>query len=663
MKRLCSELPFLLLPTIYLSGLIICDVQNWGSGLYGEFIKFFTRAQNFYWVDGLYPFGYPLFLRGLFFFTKDYLLAAKILSLVSSFMILYCVAKITAVLFTNRAGILSQLVLFVSPVFFKYSFLEGTDIPSVALFFISLWFVLKEGDERGSKNLVLSGLFMGFAYLIRYTNMLFAILIVLWLMFSGRNMKSNLRQTVVFLSCFLLGSSPQLIASVIKTGNPFYNTQIQNIYFGVYGQKDWISHFGSYNGTLIQLLKEDFPGFIRHTIHELWQGIKILNRLLVPAFFGFLLFFFKMDIEIQVKKKAILIFVFSICFLMGISTSFVADRLLLPMYPLLCIPVAFFLDIGLGHLDLILKKFLKTNRLNYICLLFSGVVVLIYMQKVIKFDVPSVHLNREISDVLLNNGMESTQDVLCSSSGFHYSGNLERYSNFWWGKHIFKKDISFKEFENVVLTERYQFVIFEENEGLSHLPNLEILFMEDRLPDWWKLIFKRFQRIRVVAYKIDYGIWQDGLPTSVDEETYSFYLMMFKTMPSKIKYDLIRGLEFFWNGSATSYLISLSEGTYEFFITAKGTPALGENAMMMIDILKVFNMGETSVFVQEFEVTEKFEEHDLEPIDLEEGNYRVKVSFLNDLTVKKEEIQEDRNLFIKDIILNKAEFPSSSGRR
>jgi len=142
-------------------------------------------------------------------------------------------------------------------------------------------------------------------------------------------------------------------------------------------------------------------------------------------------------------------------------------------------------------------------------------------------------------------------------------------------------------------------------------------------------------------------------PVPIDKQTYNFNLRGFKTTPPTIKYKPNQSLGFYWNGKAISYLISLSKETYRFFINAMGTPALGVKPIMRVDLLKVVGEKETSVFMREFKVTDKFKTYALGAINLEEGNYRIEISFINDLCAEKDDMRQDRNLFVKDVVLKR----------
>jgi hypothetical protein len=84
-----------------------------------------------------------------------------------------------------------------------------------------------------------------------------------------------------------------------------------------------------------------------------------------------------------------------------------------------------------------------------------------------------------------------------------------------------------------------------------------------------------------------------------------------------------------------------------------GTPALGVKPIMRVDLLKVVGEKETSVFMREFKVTDKFKTYALGAINLEEGNYRIEISFINDLCAEKDDMRQDRNLFVKDVVLKR----------
>ena len=497
-----KEAWFLFLPTIFIAGVIVFDFQNYGSTLYAEYIKQVSRAHNFYWVDNYYPLGYPVLLKGLFFILKDYLLAGKILSAISSFIVVYCAGKIAGAIYTNRAGFISQLILLSSPFFFGLSATEGTDMPAVAPCFISLYFLLKNNVGR-SRSIALSGLFMGFAYLIRYPNLLFMSLVVLWLLFSGKDIKANLRLSAIYISAFLLASAIQLIPSALETGNPFYNNASQNIYFAVYGAENYGANWETYQGTFLQLIENDFLRFAHHYFDQLRYGLIFLHKFLIAAFLGLVLSLFNQNITSDSKNKIVLLLFLPISLLLVFSSEFTDPRHLLPIIPLLCISTGILGDVIFERLNLLLNRFARVNWMNYIAALLVGIFIFSFAQKATKRGhTRIIKLNKEISDVLLNNGMTSPQEVLCASSDlyFHYSKTMDRYDNFFWGRNNIAKDkdMNSLKFEYLLLSEGYRFVIFEE-EGLRYLPNLWLMFNREKTPEYWEMIFKN---PGLVIYKI-----------------------------------------------------------------------------------------------------------------------------------------------------------------
>lgn len=214
------------------------------------------------WVDSLYPFGYPLLLEAVARVVTDYALAAKIISLTAGLVSLLFFYR-TAHRIFDSAGLALLLTCFLAfdTAFFRVALLDGTDMAALAPL-MAFFFYLTELPGTRLRPLFLAGLALGIGYLLRYSVLaalpgaLLALALLAWHQPAAR-----LRQAGVLLGGYLLGAGPQLLVSFYLRGNPFYNEQYRNIWFGMHGQGDWGSHWQEAGAvqSLWQVIAEE-PG-------------------------------------------------------------------------------------------------------------------------------------------------------------------------------------------------------------------------------------------------------------------------------------------------------------------------------------------------------------------------------------------------------------------
>jgi 4-amino-4-deoxy-L-arabinose transferase-like glycosyltransferase len=125
---------------------IYVTVKNptvWLSDMFG----FIPRVQTLSlhslsgWVDGLYPFGYPLLLKSLFWLTHDYEVAGRIISLASGVVGLYLLYKLGSLTFDRKVGVLAVVFGSVNPTYLKYATVSGTDMVAMVTMLSGLYAV------------------------------------------------------------------------------------------------------------------------------------------------------------------------------------------------------------------------------------------------------------------------------------------------------------------------------------------------------------------------------------------------------------------------------------------------------------------------------------------------------------------------------------------
>lgn len=212
-------------------------------------LDFIVRARRLFgpegiWVDGIYPFGYPLLLHAAATAVTDYALAAKLLSLAAGVVALVFFYRASLRVFqTEGLPVLLTCFLAFDTAFFKTAMLDGTDMPALAALSIFLFYLTELPGPR-VRPLFLAGLALGIGYLIRYSVLaaLPPALLAIGLL-SRHHRAERLNQAAALVGGYLLGAAPQLLLSLYVKGNPFFNEQFRNIWFGMYGKGDWGSHW------------------------------------------------------------------------------------------------------------------------------------------------------------------------------------------------------------------------------------------------------------------------------------------------------------------------------------------------------------------------------------------------------------------------------------
>jgi hypothetical protein len=224
--------------------------------------------------NGFYPLGYPLSLWLLTLSTGSTLASAKIVALLSALLLAGSAYLITQIYLGKTWSLLALFLLVANPYFWQWSLLLGTDLAWAALQMLAIWLVLRALHQRNWRWLIAAGAALGWAYLYRYTALIMLLVMgpVLWLTHRFRDhQQGRWKGFVGFVTAFLIVASPQLFVSWRATGNPFFNLQAKNVWFGIYGQGDWLRNWDRIGSdiTLWQVIRLDPARFLRHWAIEL----------------------------------------------------------------------------------------------------------------------------------------------------------------------------------------------------------------------------------------------------------------------------------------------------------------------------------------------------------------------------------------------------------
>lgn len=232
-------------------------------------------------VDGFYPLGYPLLLRFAVEWGLDALRVGQFLSWAGGLLAL---AALFLLVYLLTGGITiaaaASLLLLINRHFLTYATYEGNDMlaaglqaASVATFCYAI-----EGDASpwAGRCLIVSSVLLGLAYLTRYTALMLLPIALLGVALAyNRYPRLSLGTFALYLSAFLAVTAVQWVPSWIVYHNPFYNMQAKNVWFGIYGQGDWVNNWNKVPDTisLVEVIALDPDRFLRHWLGQVYSAL------------------------------------------------------------------------------------------------------------------------------------------------------------------------------------------------------------------------------------------------------------------------------------------------------------------------------------------------------------------------------------------------------
>ena len=217
--------------------------------LLNDSYRFFERARSFAepgfsidWVHPYYSFGYPLLIGLLTKLTGDAFVSARIVSVAAAIGFLVVLYRLIRAV--GASGWLAAFILLeVGTVFdfLQLASFDNTDMLGCFLMLLAFFFASKEPTQAHPyRNATIAGLWLGVAYMVRYTSLTLLPAMLLYFAWSAWEERQVLWKPALYCFLgFLAMASPQLLASIIEHGNPFWNKQINNVAFAVVGNNNW----------------------------------------------------------------------------------------------------------------------------------------------------------------------------------------------------------------------------------------------------------------------------------------------------------------------------------------------------------------------------------------------------------------------------------------
>lgn len=241
--------------------------------------------------NGLYPLGYPLLLHLAIKAGIDILYFGKFLSWGGGLLLLSACFSLTYSLTRHLIfTIAGTLLLLLNIHFLANATYEGNDMLSAgfqAAAIVMLWYGTTSEEPRSISKplLVLSGILLGFAYLARYSALILLPISIIYLIVQyRRSPRHMLKASAMVIIPFLVITSVQLIPSWRVHHNLFYNEQAKNVWFGIYGEQDWVNNWGKVPDTvgLTEVIAIGPARFFRHWLHELRLAFSSLRLWPLP---------------------------------------------------------------------------------------------------------------------------------------------------------------------------------------------------------------------------------------------------------------------------------------------------------------------------------------------------------------------------------------------
>ncbi|MGB2867928.1 MAG: glycosyltransferase family 39 protein [Bacteroidota bacterium] len=187
--------------------------------------------------------GYPTILAGAFVLFRDYFRAGILLSVLAASGTLFLTFEILRRLFRADVAIVGTALVALNRTFIQYSYSAGTDMVFNFLVTATVYFLLKD-EQKNPRNMIISGLLAGVAYLTRYNGVfvLLAVPVIVLLIDPYRlAWRDRMKSTAVFLGVFLLTITPWGIYCLIEKGSFFYNRNYLNIAYEMFakGKVPW----------------------------------------------------------------------------------------------------------------------------------------------------------------------------------------------------------------------------------------------------------------------------------------------------------------------------------------------------------------------------------------------------------------------------------------
>jgi hypothetical protein len=444
------------------------------------------------WADGLYPMGYRLLLRLGVELGLDVLSTAFVLSILGGVL-----GLLGAFLLVRRMtgswvlALLTETVLACTSYYLFFASLDSTDMLAGGLQILSVATLFADGRPRRVASR--AGLLAGLSYLIRYTASLTILLSLLYLVGYAWSRRAQPRQDpevdkwwvipLLYLLSAGVGAAPQLIASTLVEGNPFYTIQARNLWFHVIGGSDYIFEWTSppedlsvlnivltYPRELIAHWFDQFRGF--------WvsQSAVPLDAPFAPLMHAGLLFMLLVPGKLARSDRAFL-GLYTIGNLVLLSLIRLDKRFLIVLMPVFVFAAVHFLW------RIVPPGVQIRNRSIYVRI--PVMILLTIWSARYPFEFMRVNLQDrrviEVSNTLHAAGMDSANQVYSTHTGYQDVADPWK-RRFPQAASIAPRLASYEGLLELLQDDGYRFLIYDDDTGRTLYPELAFLLSPEVRP-------------------------------------------------------------------------------------------------------------------------------------------------------------------------------------
>lgn len=265
-------------------------------------------------IDGFQGPLYPMILGVFKTITGDYMIAGQLINIISVSAFLLCITIVFRKIFSSEIAIITFLLTASNKHIIQNTYSCGTDMLFLGLLGGLIYFLLRS-KEYDLKNIIITGVFAGLAFLTRF-NGLFMVLGVIFsytiINIYGTELKRRLIASGIVLALFFGIYSPYGLHTLSEKDSFLYNTNYKNVAWTYQAQEkvtwdefwheDWC---GKNNiNSIGDVVFYDFGGFVSKYITTLQSNLtEDFNQLInwtigIGSFIGlltYILYFPKED--------------------------------------------------------------------------------------------------------------------------------------------------------------------------------------------------------------------------------------------------------------------------------------------------------------------------------------------------------------------------------
>ena len=274
------------------------------------------------------PIGWSVLLASANNIINDVFITAKLFSVFFATAILVLSFFIIKNIFDRQLALLAQTIIAITPFFHVEAILTHHEMLPVFLICFSFYFITKR--KLSNRDIILCGVFLGFASMLRYQAIFIAISCLPFFLIQYKRI--HLSKTVIFLIFFIIAFSPLLVYNFLTFGtlienDPSLHLRGYSIIADTTGlEKTFVERTQSVGSNTFFEINESFiknyfynlfvnnPNTMFHITHDIqnWSPIPFIQYVGIPIILGGAVVAFNRHIE---KKEIIFLAITSLIIL------------------------------------------------------------------------------------------------------------------------------------------------------------------------------------------------------------------------------------------------------------------------------------------------------------------------------------------------------------